>query len=99
MEVLETVQQIEKISVSCSVLKDYAKKLFVINGLREDDAEVVADNLIFANLRGVDTHGIMCLPVYLKRLQLDVASKDKEPSVVWESNTTAVVDGQNGLGP
>lgn len=37
-------------------------------GLNNKDANIVSDSLVFANLRGVDSHGIIRFPFYLKRL-------------------------------
>ena len=38
-------------------------------GVLTGDAELVADALVQANLRGVDTHGVRLLPTYAPRLK------------------------------
>lgn len=43
-------------------------------GLTEQDAEIAAKVLIQADLRGVDTHGAIRLPIYVKRLQLGLVN-------------------------
>lgn len=93
------MQEVEKVFVQHEKVLDYTKKLLMHYGLREGDANTVAANLLFANLRGLDTHGVMRLPTYLKRLELGLASKEACPEVVKESGTFAVIDGHNGLGP
>ena len=38
-------------------------------GVSKENAEIVAHSLLAANLRGVDTHGITRLPIYVERLR------------------------------
>jgi LDH2 family malate/lactate/ureidoglycolate dehydrogenase len=67
-------------------------------GLTRADAEVTADNLIFANLRGVDSHGIIRLKVYADRLRAGGNNAKARPSVVRDGDTNALIDGDNGVG-
>jgi LDH2 family malate/lactate/ureidoglycolate dehydrogenase len=53
-----------EIYVSDSDLKDFAKKVFMAMGLPDQDADVSADSLIWANLRGIDSHGVQRLAMY-----------------------------------
>ena len=64
-----------------------------------DDARIVADCLVQADLRGVDSHGVVRLPVYAKRIQANVLKA--RPVIKVESRFAAValVHGDNGLGP
>ena len=66
--------------------------------LSEQDAEVAAEVLIQADLRGIDTHGAIRLPIYVKRLQLGLVSPRPVIKFVRETDTTAIVDGDFGLG-
>ncbi len=63
------------------------------------DAALVADCLVAANLNGVDTHGVARLPTYLRRLAQGAINPRAVPRVVREFAATAVIDGDNGLGP
>lgn len=63
-----------------------------------EHAEMVAHSLLAANLRGVDTHGVTRLPVYVERLRAGLIDGRASGVVVAEGETTAVYDGQNGLG-
>lgn len=67
-------------------------------GVTRENAEMVADSLLQANLRGVDTHGITRLPIYVERLQAGLTNGRTQGRVVSETETTAVYDGQDGLG-
>lgn len=64
-----------------------------------EDACQVAECLLLAELRGVDSHGLIRLPVYANRLQAKVVKA--RPDIVVHSRYPAValVDGDNGLGP
>jgi len=63
-----------------------------------DDAAVVVENLIEADLRGVYSHGVVRFPIYVKRILDGGASPKASMSILRETRTTAVVDGDNGLG-
>ncbi len=79
-------------------LLDFASRLFVAAGVPEGDASIVASNLVGANLRGHDSHGVLRLPQYVDflrkgdyRIGVDLKVENESPGVV-------VVDGQWGLG-
>ena len=67
-------------------------------GLRLRDSALVADSLVAANLRGIDSHGVARLPHYLRRLEL--GSLNPRPRMRFERLAPAcgVVEGDHGLG-
>lgn len=67
-------------------------------GLPSSDAQVMAGNLVRADLRGVETHGIVRLPGYLDRLARHLINP--APTLVPRRVTpvTAHLDGDNGFG-
>jgi LDH2 family malate/lactate/ureidoglycolate dehydrogenase len=67
-------------------------------GVTRENAEIVAHSLLAANRRGVDTHGITRLPIYVERLQAGLTNGRSQGAVAFETGTTAVYDGQDGLG-
>ncbi len=67
-------------------------------GVPHENAEMVAKSLLAANLRGVDTHGITRLPIYVERLQLGLMDGKATGTVAADGLSTAVYDGQNGMG-
>jgi LDH2 family malate/lactate/ureidoglycolate dehydrogenase len=60
--------------------------------------EVVAC-LLSADLRGVDSHGLVRLPVYLRRLRANVVKAHPSIRVELGDGPVGLVDGDNGLGP
>lgn len=67
-------------------------------GVPTEDALQIAEIMCTADLRGVDTHGIRTLPIYVKRYLGGGLNPAPDIKVVKESASSAVVDGDNGLG-
>lgn len=67
-------------------------------GLRARDAALVADSLVHASLRGIDSHGVARLPHYLRRLER--GSINPRPRLQFETLAPAcgIVEGDHGLG-
>jgi LDH2 family malate/lactate/ureidoglycolate dehydrogenase len=63
-----------------------------------EDASIVADGLVQSNLRGVDSHGVMRVGIYAKRLKMGLVNPRPEVKIVRESAATLLVDGDNGMG-
>ena len=64
-----------------------------------EDAREVAGCLIKAELRGVDSHGLVRLPVYSGRVQAGVVKARPNVRLIPTGTASALVDGDNGLGP
>ncbi len=80
-------------------LRAFTIRAFTTAGVPQEDAAIVTDNLIEANLRGVDTHGITrVLAIYIKRLQVGIMNPRPKLEIVSEAPSSIVVDGDNGLG-
>ncbi len=62
------------------------------------DAREVAGNLVLAELRGVDSHGLIRLPVYARRLRAGVVKARPDIKISSPYPAVALVDGDNGLG-
>jgi ureidoglycolate dehydrogenase (NAD+) len=67
-------------------------------GLASADARLVAETLVAANLRGVDSHGVVRLPHYATRLRN--GSVKARPNITARRNgpSAAVVEGDAGMG-
>ena len=57
-------------NVSAPELSAFCVACFEKLGLTAQDARLTSDNLIFANLRGVDSHGVIRLKIYADRLRV-----------------------------
>lgn len=67
-------------------------------GLPEEQACILADTLIEADLKGIRTHGMLRLPIYVKRMETGVVNVKEEMAVVREAGTVRQLDARNGLG-
>ena len=84
--------------VDHTVLGQYVARLLVRLGVPEADAEVTADVLVSADLRGIDSHGVARARRYVQGLRDGVMVARPEIRVVRETGVTALLDGGAGLG-
>ena len=84
--------------LSVGSLKDFVREVFVRAGMTETDASVMADCLVRAHLRGFDTHGVGCIPLYVDNL-VD-GRVNPRPDIRIERRTPWAlrVDADNGMG-
>ena len=84
--------------VQAERLKEIA--IHILKGLHaaEEEAAVVAEALIKAELRGIDTHGVHLLTLLPERVEAGMLQIPTSLTVLKESGATALLDGGNGLG-
>lgn len=83
---------------TAEALTEYARAMFLSAGLREADAALVAGDLVRANLRGVDSHGVSRIPMYLERLRRGLVNPRPNVTLTKVAGAVAHVDGDNGMG-
>jgi L-2-hydroxycarboxylate dehydrogenase (NAD+) len=79
-------------------LTHVAERLFIAGGLREQDAKTIAKDLVAANLRGLDSHGVSRIPMYLERIRKGVVKAQPDITVTKITSAVASVDGDDGMG-
>lgn len=85
--------------LSFDKLESYMVKIFMAAGVPETDARVCAEVLIESDKRGIDSHGIGRLkPIYIDRIREGIINPITRVDVVKDGPTTAVLDGNNGMG-
>ncbi len=67
-------------------------------GLPEEQACILADTLVEADLKGIRTHGLLRLPIYVKRMETGAVNVKDEMAVIRESKAVRQLDARNGLG-
>src|SRR5262249_43740630 len=80
------------------VLRDFTTQVFSAAGLPREDATLVADVLVEASLRGVDSHGLMRIPLYTRRLEARFLNPRPAIEVVREFGGTPVLDAADSMG-
>lgn len=87
------------IIVTAEALKDFAARVFVACDVPSDDAALWADLLVWANLRGVDSHGVLRIPRYIQTLGNGNINARPNITVDRRAGAIAVIDCDNAPGP
>jgi ureidoglycolate dehydrogenase (NAD+) len=77
----------------------FIREILIKHGASEPDAEIVAQGLVWANLRGSDGHGVSRLPRYVKLLERGEIDAKAQPRLVHDRAATFIVEGGHGFGP
>ena len=81
------------------VVEKFMVNVMVKAGIPEKDSKIVGDVLIQADKLGFDSHGVNRLKsIYLDRIKTGIVHPVTNFKIVKEGPTTAVIDGQNGMG-
>src|ERR1041385_3830085 len=80
-------------------LARFATEIFVRSGMPRPDAAVVAEVLVWANLRGVDTHGVMRIPRYVDLIEN--GDMNPRPAIKTRKETPAsvLIEADRAAGP
>lgn len=85
--------------VQADRLKEIA--IHILRGLHAagEEASIVAEAIVKAELRGIDTHGVHLLTLLPERVYAGMLRIPTKLAVLQNSGATALLDGGNGLGP
>src|SRR5438105_1185995 len=83
---------------SRETLSTFAQRVLEAAGLPPQEAQLVAHLMVEADLRGSDTHGVVRLPLYIKRLQAGGINARPAIRTIRDMPAAALVDGDNGMG-
>ncbi len=81
------------------VLEQAASKVLEAAGVPKPNADTVAKVLLFADQRGIESHGISKLPIYVKRIQDGGVNPGAAPRIIGGKGGIVRIDGMNALGP
>jgi LDH2 family malate/lactate/ureidoglycolate dehydrogenase len=89
----------EEVRVSWEALQTFTREVFIRVGLPAEDAATEAEVLLWANLRGVDSHGVLRIPWYVERV--DAGQMNPKPVIKVEQETaaTVVIEADHAFGP
>ena len=88
----------EHILVSETELRRFCVDVLTEAHTTKDDAQLVADHLVSANLRGVDSHGVIRIPYYVEGIKKGLVNPRAEIRVVRQTPVSALLDGGHQLG-
>ena len=85
--------------VPFAVLERFNVEIMIKAGIPEADARIIGDVLLQADKLGFDSHGVNRLKtIYLDRIKDGILEPVTNYKIIKEGPTTAVIDGQNGMG-
>lgn len=79
-------------------LHSFAECIFATTGMSGDHASQVAAGLVRANLRGIDSHGVSRIPMYLERLRAGLVNPRPDVRIKTIAGAVSEVDGDNAMG-
>jgi LDH2 family malate/lactate/ureidoglycolate dehydrogenase len=86
------------VTISAARAREFARGLFLAAGVAPDAAALVAEGLIEADLQGVNSHGLLQAPNYLRRLLAGTISTSGKLRVLHASAAVTVFDAGLALG-
>jgi LDH2 family malate/lactate/ureidoglycolate dehydrogenase len=88
-----------EVRVSAEALQAFTQQVFVRAGVPEQDAAIEAEVLVWANLRGVDSHGVLRIPWYVEFLDKGIMNPRPKISALKETPAALLIDADHALGP
>ena len=80
-------------------LNRFTTQIFERAGMPREHAEIEADVLVWANLRGVDSHGVLRIPWYVKNIDDGVFNLSPNIEIEKETAATILIEGDRAFGP
>jgi LDH2 family malate/lactate/ureidoglycolate dehydrogenase len=85
-------------TVKADQLRAFGSQIFTALGVPTEDAELVSDLLVEANLTGFDSHGVIRIPIYARGIKMGAVKPGAEIRIIRETPSTAAIDGGWNLG-
>ena len=79
-------------------LESFSAALLVAGGFRPEDARKTAELLVWANLRGVESHGVLRIPRYIEMVALGTINKTAKPVFTRSLGAIATLDADRAPG-
>jgi LDH2 family malate/lactate/ureidoglycolate dehydrogenase len=79
-------------------LQEFCCEVFRNAGVSKENSEAVAESLIQADLRGVDSHGVVRTAIYIERIEKNMMDPFAEPEIESEDFATVLLNGNNNIG-
>ncbi len=84
--------------IGYDALTPFLSNIFQELGMTAGNAEICADDIVLTNLWGIDSHGVLRLPIYAQRLRTNVIKGNPRVRVLTEGGAIRILDGDNGMG-
>src|SRR5262247_523005 len=87
-----------EIRLSATSLRNFCVSAFERIGVASTEAAIWSNVIIETSLRGVDSHGILVLPMYLEMVRAGGIKINTTLQVVRDEGPVLILDGQQGIG-
>ncbi len=86
-------------TIAAEPLRRFVQEVFAAQGLPDKDAAVIAEVLLWANLRGIDSHGVVRVPQYVRHVH--AGEMNPRPAMLARSDApgTVLIDADRAAGP
>lgn len=88
-----------EILIKAEALQAFTTEVFVRAGLPPEDAALEAEVLVWANLRGVDSHGVLRIPWYLELVDQGLMNPRPNIQILKETPAVLFMDADRAFGP
>ncbi len=85
-------------TITANVLTQISRQLLRQAGVPEEQAALIAEITVEADLRGTGSHGVLRLPAYIHRVQNGTMTARTELKVIRQRGATMLLDAQHGFG-
>jgi hydroxycarboxylate dehydrogenase B len=85
-------------TITSDKLHALTRAVCAAGGSVEDEADLVANHLVEANLTGHDSHGVGLLPIYLENVRAGRLVPNRHAELVSERGAVLVIEGNRGYG-
>ena len=79
-------------------LEELGRRLLKTSGMRDEDADTIAKDLVAADMRGLYSHGVSRIPMYLKRIECGCVKPVPDIKVEQVAPAVLRVNGDDGMG-
>jgi LDH2 family malate/lactate/ureidoglycolate dehydrogenase len=84
--------------IDADPLRAFTQAIFEAVRIPPENARLLADSFVASNLRGVDSHGVQLLPLYIEAIQTGNINLTGKGRIATESGACLVYDGENAIG-
>jgi LDH2 family malate/lactate/ureidoglycolate dehydrogenase len=79
-------------------LEEFCISVLTKAGLSQDWSAILAQSLVYADLRGIQSHGVVRLETYMKRLEAGVMKPEAPIEIEMDKQAVALVNANNTFG-
>lgn len=86
------------VQLEINQLKKLLTDIFLSLGVNSEEASIVVGSILEAEISGVESHGLLRIKPYVKRIENKLMNTQPNIQIVNDKDSIIIVDGDNGLG-